>query len=258
MQPATGRFWTQDSFEGINSEPLSLHKYTYAHSDPVNRIDPSGHIDVDLAELNATFGVGEILASEASITLAPFAGETSLVAATGASTEIVAGSVAADGILPFAISSNFAGISAFVLSAIAGTIAANSSSDTGNEDRDNERTVYRVIRPDENPSIGLFAKDVSASYTPEGHILNGSRPNFRSQYISTTAKLSVAEQWAARTGNRIVAIDLDNVTSNVIDLSTEAGRSAYLKGITAKNFAKASAEVLIEKYVPPVAISPIY
>jgi len=32
-----------DSYEGSQSDPLSLHKYLYAHADPINRIDPSGH-----------------------------------------------------------------------------------------------------------------------------------------------------------------------------------------------------------------------
>ncbi|HYV29794.1 MAG TPA: RHS repeat-associated core domain-containing protein, partial [Candidatus Binatia bacterium] len=41
--PATGRFWTRDSFEGFSSDPRSLHAYGYAYSDPVNRSDPSGH-----------------------------------------------------------------------------------------------------------------------------------------------------------------------------------------------------------------------
>jgi RHS repeat-associated protein len=40
----TGRFWTMDTFEGFPDEPLSLHKYLYAHSDPVNGMDPSGHM----------------------------------------------------------------------------------------------------------------------------------------------------------------------------------------------------------------------
>jgi len=41
--PDTGRFWTQDSFPGFQEDPASLHKYTYAHNDPVNNVDPSGH-----------------------------------------------------------------------------------------------------------------------------------------------------------------------------------------------------------------------
>jgi RHS repeat-associated protein len=42
--PANGRFLTQDSFAGFASDPRSLHKYAYTHNDPVNGIDPSGHM----------------------------------------------------------------------------------------------------------------------------------------------------------------------------------------------------------------------
>jgi RHS repeat-associated protein len=38
----TGRFWTMDSFEGTNCDPLTLHKYLYAHANPVTFIDPTG------------------------------------------------------------------------------------------------------------------------------------------------------------------------------------------------------------------------
>jgi len=40
--PDTGRFWTQDGFEGFQGDPLSLHKYTYCGNDPVNGRDPTG------------------------------------------------------------------------------------------------------------------------------------------------------------------------------------------------------------------------
>ena len=43
MRPETGRFFSMDSYEGSPSDPASLHKYTYAEADPVNRIDPTGH-----------------------------------------------------------------------------------------------------------------------------------------------------------------------------------------------------------------------
>ena len=43
LNTGTGRFWTRDSWEGNQSDPLSLHKYLYAHDNPVNGWDPSGY-----------------------------------------------------------------------------------------------------------------------------------------------------------------------------------------------------------------------
>lgn len=43
MNANTGRFLTMDSYEGEQSQPLSLHKYLYAHGNSVNMVDPSGH-----------------------------------------------------------------------------------------------------------------------------------------------------------------------------------------------------------------------
>jgi RHS repeat-associated protein len=40
--PATGRFGTRDPFDGNPIDPLTLHKYIYAGSQPVTRVDPSG------------------------------------------------------------------------------------------------------------------------------------------------------------------------------------------------------------------------
>jgi len=40
--PATGRFNRMDPFAGNNQDPQSLHKYLYAHCDPINGTDPSG------------------------------------------------------------------------------------------------------------------------------------------------------------------------------------------------------------------------
>jgi len=45
-------FWSMDSFEGINDDPLSLHKYLYVHADPVNNTDPTGHLSGSVAEFS--------------------------------------------------------------------------------------------------------------------------------------------------------------------------------------------------------------
>jgi RHS repeat-associated protein len=115
--------------------------------------------------------------------------------------------------------------------------------------------AYRVIRAEEDISVGLSAKNPSASYTVEGHVLHGSR--IETQYISMTKDLNVAKEWASKTGNRIVEIDLNQVKGEVIDLSNQVGRDAYLKGNTAKNFATKSSEVLLHGTVPTTAIKQI-
>jgi RHS repeat-associated protein len=44
LNAETGRFWTQDTYEGSPGTPASLHKYLYANSDPVGGWDPSGYV----------------------------------------------------------------------------------------------------------------------------------------------------------------------------------------------------------------------
>jgi RHS repeat-associated protein len=42
LNVGTGRFWTMDTDEGDQEDPLSLHKYLYCQEDPVDGYDPSG------------------------------------------------------------------------------------------------------------------------------------------------------------------------------------------------------------------------
>lgn len=51
--PTTGRFNRLDPYAGSTSDPLSLHKYLYAHGNPVMGVDPSGKftiIELQLAD----------------------------------------------------------------------------------------------------------------------------------------------------------------------------------------------------------------
>ena len=54
MNQMTGRFLTPDTFEGMNSDPISLHKYLYAYINPINKLDRSGH---DLTEYLTTTNI---------------------------------------------------------------------------------------------------------------------------------------------------------------------------------------------------------
>ncbi|NER00690.1 MAG: hypothetical protein F6K30_29020 [Cyanothece sp. SIO2G6] len=42
----TGRFLRRDVYEGRRIEPITLHKYLYGNSDPVNHIDPTGYFAI--------------------------------------------------------------------------------------------------------------------------------------------------------------------------------------------------------------------
>jgi len=59
-----GRFSQQDSYQGNNQEPMSLHKYLYASGNPVMFTDPSGNFS--LAEDSTALAVAGILAASAS------------------------------------------------------------------------------------------------------------------------------------------------------------------------------------------------
>ena len=57
--PATGRFISQDAFGGNPFEPLTLHKYTYAHNNPINGRDPSGHFT--LIETETALEIAQVI-----------------------------------------------------------------------------------------------------------------------------------------------------------------------------------------------------
>lgn len=107
--------------------------------------------------------------------------------------------------------------------------------------------LYRVIRADEIPSNGLFPKNPHATVTPATHVRSGSR--IKTQYISVTRDLAVAQKWAAKTGNRIVQIDPRKVNSPIIDPLASINPKS-----PAFNFARASQELLIEGPIPSNAI----
>ena len=66
MSPATGRFFTQDTFEGVAHDPTSLHKYLYANANPVNRIDPSGNFGFSIGGFAISFSIQSILVNMVS------------------------------------------------------------------------------------------------------------------------------------------------------------------------------------------------
>jgi hypothetical protein len=120
------------------------------------------------------------------------------------------------------------------------------------------KKVYRVIRPEEDPSVGIFPKDPNGTKTIGSHVGAGSNKGYTSQFISTTLSLEVAMYHACKSGKgaRIVEIDVTQVGGQKADLS--CGTHPDLPGATAGNFAISSQEVLLEGTIPPGALNVVY
>lgn len=115
--------------------------------------------------------------------------------------------------------------------------------------------VYRALRADEDPSQGFTAKNPGANYTIEGHILNGSKVGFASQFISTSWSEDIARTKFGAEGARVAKIDLSKVEGRVWNLDDPGCRESVLKGVLARNIARAHQELLIEGAVPASAIT---
>jgi YD repeat-containing protein len=86
----TGGFWfTQaDTTSGSTYDPISLHKYLYAGSNPVSADDPSGH---DFVEVLSTIGISTVLSGLGFGAIAP-AGQRASFAIRGATSGFLASS----------------------------------------------------------------------------------------------------------------------------------------------------------------------
>jgi hypothetical protein len=116
--------------------------------------------------------------------------------------------------------------------------------------------VYRVLRADENPELGLVAKNPEAEYSLTAHARNGS--NLETQFISATRSQALAEARAAQDGCLIACIDLNRYPGRVVDFTDPAVREAYLTNPIARNYAAASQEVVLQGPVPRSAITGVY
>ncbi|QYS90044.1 Putative deoxyribonuclease RhsC [Flavobacterium columnare] len=114
--------------------------------------------------------------------------------------------------------------------------------------------VFRLLRPDEDPSKGLSAKKPGRGMTTHGHVSTGSR-NKGSQFISTSTDPAALEKWR-EPGQRMVSFDTDDVVpdvkgnKNIIDISTVEKAKANGVGSVSAKMSASSKEVLVEGHVP--------
>ncbi len=62
MDPSTGTFTSMDTYGGSLSDPMSLHKYMFANSNPVAYCDPGGH-EASLQGMVAAMAISGILSA---------------------------------------------------------------------------------------------------------------------------------------------------------------------------------------------------
>ncbi|WP_236545461.1 hypothetical protein [Tenacibaculum maritimum] len=120
--------------------------------------------------------------------------------------------------------------------------------------------VYRLLRPDEDPSKGLTAKKPGRGMTVHGHVATGVW-NKGSQFISTSIDPDALKKWR-ELGQRMVSFDTDDVipdikgNKRIVGISTvDKGISNGVGSVTAR-LSASSREVLVEGHVPSNAIKP--
>jgi RHS repeat-associated protein len=57
LNPQAGQFVSMDPYAGTLADPPSLHRYLYAHADPVNNVDPTGQFAVPASIVNLSISV---------------------------------------------------------------------------------------------------------------------------------------------------------------------------------------------------------
>ena len=120
--------------------------------------------------------------------------------------------------------------------------------------QDMPETVYRVLRPDEDPSR-IEPKDKTLDKTVLSHVNCGSRPGYESQFISTSATLEASEEYKelaesrGETGLRICQFVIAAVARKctIYDLTDVNVLNECLgNAVMARNFATKYKEVLLE------------
>lgn len=272
---SAGRFLTRGTASILFDNPRELNRYVYVANNPVNLVDPSGLFAVFSAGLQSQYSARETskfagalglaarslyISIVAALVLAPIYGPLvgdllglgaeelwRLLQETGSSTTSTADTLTEEQLRQ-----------AQEALAQAEVISLAQAQARAEERREDVDIVCRnpSVDPPEHPItliIGFLPKNPGATYTLMGHIINASKRGFRSQYISLTRSLEVAIRWK-RPLIPIYAINLREVEGRYIDFTVPGMIDQYLRGVTARRYANASAEITLLGWVPPTAI----
>ena len=128
--------------------------------------------------------------------------------------------------------------------------------------------LYRILRPNQNWELGLFATNPNSDISVVDHVTKGSQRGWKSTYISTCGSLNSVLEIRRQIGTpnaQIVQISEDNIPVVKIDLRTASNRdNHYVPGEDSTDLintfhyvAKLYEEVLLVGYVPKTHIKPL-
>ncbi|XP_052693425.1 uncharacterized protein LOC128171695 [Crassostrea angulata] len=126
----------------------------------------------------------------------------------------------------------------------------------GQEDNaiDEERFLYRLLRPGESYNMGIEPKNVYSNTSINNHVANGSSNGLKSRYISCSKTRDAINRFASYINpalrfqlRHIVRIDKTKLDDDceIYDLTEESVSTRYLKSEFAKRYARDYAEVLL-------------
>jgi RHS repeat-associated protein len=210
MNPLTGRFWSMDSHEGNNSEPISLHKYVYGANDPSDRNDPTGHYS--LTEIGIAVGIG--LITSAGYVNAPGPHDR-IYASDPAGVELIiniVGGGAVNGLIIKPLASLVSQVFSYTTKQLGGSIIARFSSAA--ESAAVENGISAEVK--QTFSGGIFSRRITEQKIILKRVEGGDSGNFGGFYSTETpfSGLDAEEmfnimKYGKNTMERIVTYELD-------------------------------------------------
>lgn len=114
----------------------------------------------------------------------------------------------------------------------------SSSSTTDEANTENVKYVYRLLRPGEQFSNGIYPKDISSEKSILNHVVHGSDSSYKTKFISCCKTMEGIKRisknhcldYCDRDIVKINVQKLNRVEVTVIDLTTSTAGIQYLKG----------------------------